>query len=172
MVEKSGGSDGIGADWVRGQLLLRFLFVQGCWGFEFSYGGLFEESFESFVDSFDSFDFFVFFFELDGFLLVFELGLSECVLFFEGLFFGVEEFLDALVFEFVEVVFVFFEFFVELKFLKFGFFDLIGEFLDLRGLERKLFFDIFLLLDFFSVVFKFGFEGIDFGDELGFFVVG
>ena len=94
------------------------------------------------------------------------------MLFFEGLFFGVEEFLDALVFEFVEVVFVFFKFFVELKFLEFGFFDLIGEFLDLRGLEWKLFFDIFLLLDFFSVVFEFGFESIDFGDKLGFFVVG
>ncbi len=77
-----------------------------------------------------------------------------------------------MVFEFVEVVFVFFEFFVELKFLEFGFFYLIGEFLDLRGLEGKLFFDIFLLLDFFSVVFEFSFEGINFGDELGFFVVG
>jgi hypothetical protein len=82
MVGKSRGSDCISIDWVRGQLLLWLLFVQGCWGFEFSDGGLFEESFERFVDSFDSFDFFVFFFELDGFLLVFELGLSECVLFF------------------------------------------------------------------------------------------
>ncbi len=35
-----------------------------------------------------------------------------------------------------------------------------------------MFFDIFLFLDFFSVVFEFGFEGIDFGDEFVFFVVG
>lgn len=57
--------------------------------------------------------------------MVFELGFAESVLFFEGLLFGDEEFLDALIFEFVEVVFVFFEFAVELEFLEFGFLDLV-----------------------------------------------
>lgn len=39
------------------------------------------------------------------------------------------------------------------------------------SLERELFFDIFLLFNFFSVVFELGFKIIDFGDEFGFFVV-
>jgi hypothetical protein len=82
VVGQDGRSDCVGADWVRGQLLLWFLFVQGCWSFELGDGGLFQESFEGFVDSLYSLDFFVFFFELDGFLLVFELSLSECMLFF------------------------------------------------------------------------------------------
>ena len=88
-----------------------------CWGFELCDSRLFQKCFEGLIDSFDSFDLFVFFFELNGFLLVFELGFAEGVLFFEGLFFGDEEFFDALVFEFIEVVFVLFEFAVELKFL-------------------------------------------------------
>ena len=103
--------------------------------------------------------------------MVLELGLSEGSFFLEVLLFCQKKFLDSLVFEFVEIVFILLKFPVEFELLYFGFFDLISKFFDLRTLECELLFDIFLFLNFLAIVFKLGFEVINLGDKLGFFIV-
>lgn len=144
-------------------------FLKMSWSFEVCW--LFEETFEGLVNPLDSFDLFIFPLDLDVFLLVLELGLSEGVFFFEIFFFCQEQLFNSLVFEFVEIIFILLEFPVEFHFLKFRLFDLVCKFLNVGGLDWELLFDIFLISDFFAVVFEFGLEIVDFGDELGFFVI-